>query len=77
MGPAPTMCCLRIKKVTILADRPLWAQCTMSCAIPRKPAMTSKPWLWAALIGVSAMGAAALGVAAYVGKRKKGKNTVK
>ena len=30
-----------------------------------------------ALMGVSAMGAAALGVAAYVGKRKKGKNTVK
>ena len=31
----------------------------------------------AALMGVSAMGAAALGVAAYVGKCKKGKNTVK
>ena len=35
----------------------------------------SKPWLWAALMGVSAMGAAALSVASYVGKRRKDKNT--
>lgn len=35
----------------------------------------SKPWLWVALMGVSAMGAAALGVASYVGKRRKDKNT--
>ena len=37
----------------------------------------SKPWLWAALMGVSAMGAAALGVVAYVGKRKKDNHTAK
>ena len=35
----------------------------------------SKPWLWMALMGVSAAGAAALGISAYAGKRRKGKKS--
>ena len=65
------------KKVTILADKTTVAQMHNELRDTPKTGDDSKPWLWAALMGVSAMGAAALGVAAYVGKRKKGKNTVK
>ena len=65
------------KKVTILADKTTVAQMHNELRDTPKTGDDSKPWLWAALMGVSAMGAAALGVAAYVGKRKKGKNTAK
>ena len=65
------------KKVTILADKTTVAQMHNELRDTPKTGDDSKPRLWAALMGVSAMGAAALGVAAYVGKRKKGKNTVK
>ena len=65
------------KKVTILADKTTVAQMHNELRDTPKTGDDSKPWLWAVLMGVSAMGAAALGVAAYVGKRKKGKNTVK
>ena len=37
----------------------------------------SKPWLWMALMGVSAAGAATLGVLGYVNKRKKGNKSAK
>ena len=65
------------KKVTILADKTTVAQMHNELRDTPKTGDDSKPWLWAALMGVSAMGAAALGVAAYVGKRKKGNNTAK
>ena len=65
------------KTVTIFADKTTVAEMHNELRDTPKTGDDSKPWLWAALMGVSAMGAAALGVAAYVGKRKKGKNTVK
>ena len=63
------------KKVTILADKTTVAQMHNELRDTPKTGDDSKPWLWAALMGVSAMGAAVLGVAAYVGKRRKDKNT--
>ena len=63
------------KTVTIFADKTTVAQMHNELRDTPKTGDDSKPWLWAALMGVSAAGAAALGVAAYVGKRKKGKNT--
>ena len=65
------------KKVTILADKTTVAQMHNELRDTPKTGDDSKPWLWAALMGVSAMGAAALGVAAYVGKRKKDNHTAK
>ena len=65
------------KTVTIFADKTTVAEMHNELRDTPKTGDDSKPWLWAALMGVSAMGAAALGVAAYVGKRKKGKNAVK
>ena len=65
------------KTVTIFADKTTVAEMHNELRDTPKTGDDSKPWLWAALMGVSAMGAAALGVAAYVGKRKKGKNTAK
>lgn len=57
--------------MTILADKTTVAQMHNELRDTPKTGDDSKPWLWAALMGVSAMGAAALGVAAYVGKRKR------
>ena len=65
------------KTVTILADKTTVAQMHNELRDTPKTGDDSKPWLWAALMGVSAMGAAALGVAAYVGKRKKDNHTAK
>ena len=65
------------KTVTIFADKTTVAEMHNELRDTPKTGDDSKPWLWAALMGVSAMGAAALSVAAYVGKRKKGKNTAK
>ena len=63
------------KKVTIFADKTTVAEMHNELRDTPKTGDDSKPWLWAALMGVSAMGAAALGVASYVGKRRKDKNT--
>ena len=63
------------KKVTILADKTTVAEMHNELRDTPKTGDDSKPWLWVALMGVSAMGAAALGVASYVGKRRKDKNT--
>ena len=63
------------KTVTIFADKTTVAEMHNELRDTPKTGDDSKPWLWAALMGVSAMGAAALGVAAYVGKRRKDKNT--
>ena len=60
------------KKVTILADKTTVAQMHNELRDTPKTGDDSKPWLWAALMGVSAMGAAA-----YVGKRKKDNHTAK
>ena len=65
------------KTVTILADKTTVAQMHNELRDTPKTGDDSKPWLWAALMGVSAAGAAVLSVAAYVGKRKKDKNTTK
>ena len=65
------------KTVTIFADKTTVAEMHNELRDTPKTGDDSKPWLWAALMGVSAMGAAALGVAAYVGKRKKDNHTAK
>lgn len=62
------------KKVTILADKTTVAEMHNELRDTPKTGDDSKPGCgW--LMGVSAMGAAALGVASYVGKRRKDKNT--
>ena len=63
------------KTVTIFADKTTVVEMHNELRDTPKTGDDSKPWLWAALMGVSAMGAAALGVASYVGKRRKDKNT--
>ena len=63
------------KTVTIFADKTTVAEMHNELRDTPKTGDDSKPWLWAALMGVSAMGAAALSVASYVGKRRKDKNT--
>ena len=60
------------KTVTILADKTTVAQMHNELRDTPKTGDDSKPWLWMALMGVSAAGAAALGILGYVNKRKKG-----
>ncbi len=60
------------KTVTILADKTTVAQMHNELRDTPKPGDDSKPWLWMALMGVSAAGAATLGILGYVNKRKKG-----
>ena len=60
------------KTVTILADKTTVAQMHNELRDTPKTGDESKPWLWMALMGVSAAGAATLGVLGYVNKRKKG-----
>ena len=63
------------KQVTILADKTTVAQMHNELRDTPKTGDDSKPWLWMALMGVSAAGAAALGISAYAGKRRKGKKS--
>ena len=65
------------KKVTILADKTTVAQMHNELRDTPKTGDDSKPWLWMALMGVSAAGAATLGVLGYVNKRKKGNKSAK
>ena len=60
------------KKVTILADKTTVAQMHNELRDTPKTGDESKPWLWMALMGVSAAGAATLGIWGHVNKRKKG-----
>ena len=60
------------KTVTILADKTTVAQMHNELRDTPKTGDESKPWLWMALMGVSAAGAATLGILGYVNKRKKG-----
>jgi len=60
------------KTVTILADKTTVAQMHNELCDTPKTGDDSKPWLWMALMGVSAAGAATLGILGYVNKRKKG-----
>ena len=60
------------KTVTILADKTTVAQMHNELRDTPKTGDDSKPWLWMALMGVSAAGAATLGILGYVDKRKKG-----
>ena len=60
------------KTVTILADKTTVAQMHNELRDIPKTGDDSKPWLWMALMGVSAAGAATLGILGYVNKRKKG-----
>ena len=55
------------KTVTIFADKTTVAEMHNELRDTPKTGDDSKPWLWAALMGVSAMGAAALGVAGLCG----------
>ena len=65
------------KTVTILADKTTVAQMHNELRDTPKTGDDSKPWLWMALMGVSAAGAATLGVLGYVNKRKKGNKSAK
>lgn len=60
------------KTVTILADKTTVAQMHNELRDTPKTGDDSKPWLWMVLMGVSAAGAATLGILGYVNKRKKG-----
>ena len=60
------------KTVTILADKTTVAQLHNELRDTPTTGDDSKPWLWMALMGVSAAGAATLGILGYVNKRKKG-----
>lgn len=59
------------KTVTIFADKTTVAQMHNELRDIPKTGDESKPWLWMTLMGVSAAGAAVLGIAAYVSKRRK------
>ena len=59
------------KTVTIFADKTTVAQMHNELRDTPKTGDESKPWLWMTLMGVSAAGAAVLGIAAYVSKRRK------
>ena len=59
------------KTVTIFADKTTVVQMHNELRDTPKTGDESKPWLWMTLMGVSAAGAAVLGVTAYVIKRKK------
>lgn len=65
------------KTVTILADKTTVAQMHNELRDTPKTGDESKPWLWMALMGVSAAGAATLGVLGYVNKRRKGNKSAK
>ena len=65
------------KTVTILADKTTVAQMHNELRDTPKTGDESKPWLWMALMGASAAGAATLGVLGYVNKRKKGNKSAK
>ena len=65
------------KTVTILADKTTVAQMHNERRDTPKTGDDSKPWLWMALMGVSAAGAATLGILGYVNKRKKGNKSAK
>ena len=54
------------------ADKTTVAQMHNELRDTPKTGDDSKPWLWMALMGVSAAGAATLGILGYVNKRKKG-----
>ena len=58
------------KTVTILADKTTVAEMHNELRDTPKTGDNSKPWLWAALMGVSAVGAVTLGVIGLK-KRKK------
>lgn len=58
------------KTVTILADKTTVAENAQRTAGYAKAGDDGKPWLWAALMGVSAVGAVTLGVIGLK-KRKK------
>ena len=58
------------KTVTILADKTTVAEMHNELRDTPKTGDDSKPWLWAALMGVSAVGAVTLGVIGLK-KRKK------
>lgn len=58
------------KTVTVLADKTTVAEMHNERYEPPKTGDSSKPWLWAALMGVSAVGAVTLGVIGLK-KRKK------
>ena len=60
------------KTVTILADKTTVAQMHNELRDTPKTGDDSKPWLWMALMGLSAAGAATLGILGYVNKRKEG-----
>ena len=59
------------KTVTIFADKTTVAQMHNELRDTPKTGDESKPWLWMTLMGVSAAGAAVLGIAAYMSKRRK------
>lgn len=59
------------KTVTIFADKTTVAQMHNELRDTPKTGDESKPWLWMTLMGVSAAGAAVLGIVAYVSKRRK------
>ena len=59
------------KTVTIFADKTTVAQMHNELRDTPKTGDESKPWLWMTLMGVSAAGAAVLGIAAYASKRRK------
>ena len=59
------------KTVTIFSDKTTVAQMHNELRDTPKTGDESKPWLWMTLMGVSAAGAAVLGIAAYVSKRRK------
>lgn len=65
------------KTVTILADKTTVAQMHNELRDTPKTGDESKPWLWMALMGVSAAGAATLGILGYVNRRKKGNKSAK
>lgn len=59
------------KTVTIFADKTTVAQMHNELRDTPKTGDESKPWLWMTLMGVSAAGAAVLGIVAYMSKRRK------
>lgn len=63
------------KTVTIFADKTTVAQMHNELRDTPKTGDESKPWLWMTLMGLSAAGAATLGVLGYVNKRKKDKDS--
>lgn len=65
------------KTVTIFADKTTVAQMHNELRDTPKTGDESKPWLWMTLMGVSAAGAAVLGITAYLNKRRKDEDSAK